>query len=262
MSARLTRIRIYPVKSLDGQEVDQAAVRGGAGLAHDRTWRLVDDSGRVVNTKRIGAPIVAIRSDFDVASGRLVLWAGDSRVEGSLDDSRDALEAWLSERFGFSVRFEQNSILGFPDDLEASGPTVISRATLGEVSSWFGIDEDEARRRFRANIEIDGVPPFWEDRLYGPRGESRYFRVADARLEAVNLCARCAVPSRDSRSGEIERPDFAKAFSEKRRAMLPEWAEPSRFDHFYRLAVNTRIPDSEDGKRVAVGDPVSPDDIG
>ena len=74
------------------------------------------------------------------------------------------------------------------------------------------------------------------------------------RLEAVNPCARCAVPGRDSRTGLVENSEFAKVFAEKRRKSLPEWAEPARFDHFYRLAVNTRIPPSEDGKKIAVGD--------
>ncbi|MCA1685537.1 MAG: MOSC domain-containing protein, partial [Planctomycetia bacterium] len=35
---------------------------------------------------------------------------------------------------------------------------------------------------------------------------------------------------------------FSKRFSGHREATLPPWATAARFDHFYRLAVNTRRP--------------------
>ena len=47
-----------------------------------------------------------------------------------------------------------------------------------------------------------------------------------------------------------------KTFIERRRETLPSWAERSKFDHFYRLCVNTRINPSEAGKVLRVGDPV------
>ncbi len=253
MTPRLARIRIYPVKSLDGVDIQAGTVNGGAGLRGDREWRLVDATGRVADGKRLGERIIGVRSRFDSAGARLALESGGESVEGSLDADAAALERWLSERTGETVHFERNAEKGFPDDTEASGPTLISRATLLAVASWFGLDEEEARRRFRANLEIDGVPAFWEDRLYGPAGEERFFRIGEARLEATHPCARCTVPSRDSRGGEIARSDFAKAFAQKRRETLPEWADGSRFDHFYRLSVNTRIPASEHGKTLAIG---------
>ena len=254
MNARLARIRIFPVKSLDPVELDSVAVHGGAGLRRDREWRFVDEAGRVANGKRLGAAIMGVRSRFDLVSSRLTLEIDGEAVEGSLEDDRSSHERRLSEHLGEVIRFERDSDRGFPDDTEASGPTLISRATLVEVAAWFGLDEEEVARRFRANLEVDGVPAFWEDRLCGAEGEPRFFQVGEVRLEAVNPCARCAVPSRDSYSGEIARPDFAKAFAEMRREALPQWAEPSRFDHFYRLAVNTRVPASEDGKAISVGD--------
>jgi uncharacterized protein YcbX len=38
---------------------------------------------------------------------------------------------------------------------------------------------DQMRRRMRANIEIDGVRAFWEDRLYTGSGETVSFVVGD-----------------------------------------------------------------------------------
>jgi hypothetical protein len=43
--------------------------------------------------------------------------------------------------------------------------------------------------------------------------------------------------------------------SERRAATLPDWAERTRFDHFYRLTVNTRAP-RQAGRTVRIGDPV------
>lgn len=256
MTARLDRIDLYPVKSLDGVAVESARVRGGGGLVGDREYRLVDAAeGAVLNGKKLGAALIRLRAELDLDAARVALVDGAASIEADLPDQIPALEGWLSARLERAVRIERGD--GFADDEDASGPTVVSRATLREVGSWFGLDEDEMRRRIRANLIVDGVPAFWEDRLYGREGEPRWFRVGGVRLEAVNPCARCAVPSRDSRTGEIADARFAKIFSERRRETLPEWADASRFDHYYRLAVNTRAPADEDGKTLSAGQEVT-----
>ena len=255
-SAQLVRIAIFPLKSFDGVEVEEARVNGGAGLAHDREYRLADSEG-ALNGKRLGEKLIRIRSWFDLAFGEMTLADGSDRLTVRLPRDASELENWLEPRLGVRPALERNAATGFPDDTEASGPTIVSRATLGEVASWFaGVDEAEARRRFRANLEIDGVPAFWEDCLYGPPGEVRPFRIGDVAFDGVNPCARCAVPSRDSRSGAVPEPRFAKLFADRRSKALPAWAESSRFDHYYRLAVNTRLPMSENGKTLHIGDEV------
>ena len=146
--------------------------------------------------------------------------------------------------------------VGFPDDMESPGPTVIGSATLKEITSWFNIpDADETGRRFRANINLDSPEAFWEDRLFGKSGEVVEFRIGDVVLHGVNPCQRCVVPSRDSRTA-ASIDSFQLRFAAMRQATLPNWADVSRFNHFYRVSVNTRIPVSESGKRIRVGDPV------
>ena len=255
-SPRLARITIFPVKSLDGLDVQESRVRGGAGLAHDREYRLVDHEGQTVNGKRLGEKLIGLRSTFDLAFGELSIDDNGDRLTARLPRDADDLERWLSERLEWSASLERDPELGFPDDTSATGPTVISRATLAEVGAWFDLDEEEARRRFRANLEIDGVPPFWEDRLFSAEGETRQFQVGHVLFEGVNPCARCAVPSRDSRTGVIADKAFAKKFAQRRKQTLPDWAEISRFDHYYRLAVNTLLPKSENGKTLQRGDEV------
>ncbi len=252
--ARLTRIRIYPIKSLDGLDLDRVSLRGLGGLVGDREYRIVDELGRVMNGKRAGETIIRIRARFG-SKGRVVnLEKEDSDGRFWLPDDLSELGFWLGTPFGEAVRVERNTTTGFPDDTDASGPTIISRATLLAAASWFLWDEEEARRRFRANLEVDGVPAFWEDGLFGEKGEQRTVKIGDAVIEAVNPCARCTVPSRDSDTGRIEDPAFAKNFAQRRRENFPSWARASRFDHFYRLAVNTRVPASQAGRTIAVGD--------
>jgi uncharacterized protein YcbX len=148
----------------------------------------------------------------------------------------------------------ENSTSGYPDDTESPGPTIISAATLAAVASWFpDLNVDEARRRFRANLEINSPDSFWEDRLAGETGAVVPFQIGDVRMLGVNPCQRCAVPSRSSETGEVS-SGFAKKFAEYREAALPAWSPRSRFNHYYRLAINTRVPAAEAGKWLRTGD--------
>lgn len=249
MEPYLSRITIYPIKSLDGQEVDEAVVLPSGALAHDREYCLIDSEGRVYNGKRSGDTLLPVRSDVDLARGVVTLSQNGTAAAFHLERELEGLTRWFGERLGERVGIARDEEGGFPDDTEAHGPTVISTSTLREVASWFAdMDVDEARRRFRANLEIDGVPAFWEDRLFGDDGEVVRFQIGDVTLEGVNPCARCAVPSRDSRTGVVQEAGFAQIFSKRRAKMLPEWARRGRFDHYYRLSVNTRIAESQAGK--------------
>lgn len=153
-----------------------------------------------------------------------------------------------------------------PDRRHLGGPTVISTATLREVASWVDVSLESARRRFRANVEISGVPPFWEDQLYGEEGEVVRFRIGHAVLEGVAPCSRCVTPTRDPETGEVT-PRFRERFVENRREMAPPWTDTERFEHYYTLAVTTRAPNASDesltgaeddagGTQISIGDEV------
>jgi hypothetical protein len=49
---------------------------------------------------------------------------------------------------------------------------------------------------------------------------------------------------------------FAKRVAEGRLAALPAWADRSRFDHYYRLAVNTRPAPLASAGVIRLGDAV------
>jgi ferredoxin-NADP reductase/uncharacterized protein YcbX len=200
----------------------------------------------------------ASRSTYDPATRhlRLAAAAGAPAKSFDVDAERSALEEWLSEFFGFPAFFRENTGAGFPDDTDSPGPTLISTATLREVAGWFNLSMEQVRARFRSNLEVDGVPPFWEDQLFGERGTTVRFSVGDVLFDGVNPCQRCIVPARDPQTASDVR-DFAKRFVEMRKKRLPNWAEVSRFNHFYRLAVNTKLTEFKPGLRLSVGDPIN-----
>jgi uncharacterized protein len=270
-TAQVASIRLHPIKSLDPIAVPEARIGPGGGLELDRVWALYSVDGRWVNGKRTAA-IHAIRAAYtpDLSSVTLAV-PGDSRkiparTYAFPDGHEDAAE-WLS------MYFEQQIIVrhareGFPDDDIASGPTIISTASLQKVCDWFpGMNLADARLRFRATLEIEAtaspaasangkLPAFWEDRLFGAEERSMLrFRIGEVNFEGSNPCARCVVPSRDPHT-RAELSGFQKRFSELRQAQLPPWAPLARFDHFYRIAVNTRVASTEAGKRLRLGDAV------
>jgi uncharacterized protein len=259
---RLTQIVIYPIKSLDGKVVDQARISAGGALEFDRRWAIVDDNGRVVNAKRT-AKIQQVRSQFDFVESENILLVSVSTTDDPhpqvfcLTTELSKLAIWLSEFFGFPVSLIENTTVGFPDDLAAYGPTIISTATLLAICDWFtDLDLSEVRRRFRTNLEIDGIPAFWEDRLFNIPGKVVDFRLGNVQFQGVNPCQRCIVPTRDSLTGNIT-TKFQQIFTQHRQQTAPTGINRSRFNHFYRLAVNTQIPYSEADKYLNIGDLIS-----
>ena len=252
----ISSIAIFPIKSLDGITISDAKLLPSGALEHDREFALCDDDGRWVNGKR-DARLHAIRSEYDLEKFTVKLNAPSQpewQVFHLVEDQRE-LEKWFTDLLGIAVHLNRDQTSGFPDDSHAPGPTIISTGTIAAVSSWFStLDQVEARRRLRANIELSADSAFWEDQLFGPPNQEVSFLLGDVKMLGVKPCKRCVVAARNPITGE-ETEDFQKAFSAKRLATLPSWVNRARFGPlFYRLAVNTRVPSSETGKCLSVGD--------
>jgi uncharacterized protein len=259
-SPTLTLIRLHPIKALDPVAVSEARISPSGGLALDRAWALYSVDGKWVNGKR--TPLIHhIRASYSPDIRKVTLSVPidsrqiPARTFSFPDEHEDAAE-W------FSVYFEQQIIVrysegGFPDDPIANGPTIVSTASLRAVADWFGgLDVDNVRMRFRASLEIDGVPAFWEDQLFGEDERSVVrFTIGEVHFEGSNPCARCPVPPRDPITG-INLDGFQKHFTHTRQATLPPWSPRPRFDHFYRLSTNTRVASSEQNKFLRLHDPL------
>lgn len=255
------RIAVHPIKALDPMTVGAASVVPTGSLQYDREFAIVDDDGEYVHGKRTpDAHRVRASHDFGPDRRRVTL-REEGAAEGStfdLLDDRAAAEAWLSDFFGLSTELVRRVDGGYPDLTDyPSGPTVISTGTVREVASWFPeITPEEARLRFRANVEIDGVPPFWEDGLYTGTDEEVRFEIGDVRFGGVQPTPRCAVPLRDPRTGK-ETEEFRGRFVRNRTETYPDWGDDDAFEQFFHLMVNTHVPESETGESIAVGDRVT-----
>jgi uncharacterized protein YcbX len=252
----LSRIDLYPIKSLDGVSVAEVCISGGGTLENDRIYAIVDHAGAYVNGKRNGR-IHLLRTTFSDSYQEASFWVnGDGRKEDFVLREPGRLNRWLSDFFGFGVKLIFAPWNGFPDDSVASGPTIASEASLQEVAHWFPeLNLESVRRRFRTNLELGGVVPFWEDHLFGPANELKPFRIGNITFFGHNPCQRCVVPSRDPESAQSV-PGFQRTFMALRKKRLPPWASEERFNHFYRFAVNTSLPPSEQGKYLRVGDTI------
>ena len=267
VSPRLANISLYPIKSLDPMHVKEARMGPGGGLEFDRAWALYSADGQWVNGKR-SAAVHLIRAVFapDISSVTLSV-PGDRRKiptkTFAFPGDTASASKWFSNFFEQPITV-RHTPEGFPDDTIANGPTIISTASLQAVCGLFpGMTIGDARLRFRTTLEIDGdrsaatpaeVPAFWEDQLFGAEERSAVrFRIGEVNFEGSNPCARCPVPPRDPHTGVII-PGFQKIFSDYRRSHVPGWCPEARFDHYYRLATNTRVASSEAGKVLRVGD--------
>ncbi len=253
----VARLLLYPIKSLDRETCDRVTILESGALKSDRTWAIFDQQGNFVNGKR-NQKIHALRSEFDLKTNTISLRVQDTKQTGefNLSESCQELCNWLEEYFGFPVEMRQDLNTGFPDDPLSSGATIISTATLEAIASWYPeLNTEDIRRRFRANIEIAGVPAFWEDQLFTTPEQTVKFTIGNVEFMGVNPCQRCIVVTRDPQTGK-QYPKFQKTFIEQRKTTLPPWTERSRFNHFFRLAVNTKLSPTEAGKVICLGDPV------
>jgi len=267
LMAHVENLWVYPIKGLDRMTVETISINDAGTFQGDREYAMLDpgennviedrfDSvGKTFNGKEIDHTH-EVRSAFDPETRELTLTMRESGtgVTFDLQTERDAASEWFSEFVGESVELRHREPPSFIDRPKL-GPSVISTGTLEEVASWFDdMTVEGARIRLRPNIEIGGVPPFWEDRFLGddPSG----FEINGTWFDGAEACARCVVPSRDPDTGEpIE--EFEQRFADYREETLPDWAPREEFEHFFTVMLITNIPAEDHGGTIRVGDEVT-----
>jgi uncharacterized protein YcbX len=268
--AHVERLRRYPVKGLDGMAVESARISAAGTLAGDREFAMCEPTADRIETGDQMQTLAYngkqtdrfhdLGTAFDPETATLTVepkGGDDGRTfDLSTDAGRTAAGEWFGEFIGDEVEFRRHEPPAFVDRPDA-GPSVISTATLEAVASWFDdMTVEGARRRLRANVEIGGVPAFWEDRFVGEDAPGFVVDGDDpVRFEGYEPCARCVVPSRDPETGDpLER--FRERFVEKREGTFPEWADPEAFDHYYTVMLISQVPEESRGRTIGVGDEV------
>ena len=220
----LSELRRYPVKSCRGQQLETAVVEPW-GLAGDRRWMLVDETGETV-TAREHAELLLIRprlradgglevsapdqDDLEVPppDGRVVDVTVFGRTPFGATEAGHEADAWFSKALGEPVR------LVYADDPnrrqanpEFAGPGVplhfgdayplllTTEASLATLNELIAAGEKAAQGpvpmvRFRPNVVVAGGTAWAEDGW-------RRLRIGEAVFRAVKGCDRCAIPTTD-----------------------------------------------------------------
>jgi uncharacterized protein YcbX len=253
----LSRITIYPVKSLDGISLQKAMITEGGCLLHDREYAISDETGNFIIGKT--NPLVhTLRSTIDFESETISFRQQNETTWNHfhLQKEKTEVQSYLGQYFGVPVLLNKNSMGRFMDIPDISGVTILSTSSLQSVSEWFNnMNLEETRKRFRATVEIKGVPEFWEDHLFSTEGKGIEFKIGNVKMFGMSPRARCVVPTRNPETGEVIHA-FPKSFARHRAASLPEWSTLNEYGHHYFLTVNCYVPATEIGKFIETGDKV------
>ena len=172
----------YPVKSMAGERLDSCLI-DETGLEGDRRWALVDGTpnraGKLF-TNTEDARLMRYGARLDGQLVQVVTPAGETR---QLDQ---ALVAALAGETSRPLTLRDASGINFDD----SPVLIVNLSTLAAFELSAGVRID--RRRFRANLYLEGLEPDAELRWLGQR-----IVAGDAELEVVKRCERCAVITRD-----------------------------------------------------------------
>lgn len=250
---RIEKLRVYPIKSLDGVGLDCADLRSNGTLVRDREFALFDGDGEIMNAKRDDR-LHAISAEFNPDSGELTVDAPSAEsARFDLDRDLNAAETWFERVLDEEITIRRDAEQGL-SDRPGLGVSIVSTATIRTVASWFDeLSVEGTRRRLRTNVEVSGVPAFWEDRLVGE--DAAAVEVDGLRFEGAIPCGRCVVPERDPDTGE-PLPEFRERFIRKRRNTFPDWADEDAFDHWFALTTITSLSGSMTNGTLRVGAPV------
>lgn len=213
---RVLELWRYPVKSLGGEQVDEAAVTAD-GLAGDRRFAIFDlDTGYGLTARRVPEMLFASARVRDDATAEITL------PDGSIGRTDEDLSRWLGRRvtlrsadevalrrYENPVDFEQEATsdwlpftgAGRGGPFHDSARTRVSLVSTGSIGAW-------DRRRFRANVLLDGEG---EDALVGSG-----ITIGGVALDVGKRLGRCVVTTRPQPGG-IERDlDVLKTINRER----------------------------------------------
>jgi uncharacterized protein YcbX len=252
-SGRIAWISISPVKGLALRQLEQCELTE-AGVAGDRAFFLVDENGRLVNSKGLGA-LQQLVPRFDEETDVLELGFPD----GTAVDGQVALDGSLEAQFwGVAVPVRvvdgpwSGAISGFAgrslrlvrapgpatDRMRSGAASLLGTASLRALARATGSEEVDGRR-FRMNFGIDGLDEHEEDGWLGRR-----VQLGEAVVVPQGNIGRCAVTTQNPDSGTPDL-DTLKALAAYRREV--ESTEPLPFGVHAAVA---------SAGRVRVGDPV------
>ena len=259
LSMRVRGLLITAIKGLRVQSRDEIVLER-AGVPGNRRFYLVDERGRLANSKTVGE-LSALRSEYDDDERRLTLTLADgerlSEVVrlGEEIDTRfysapiraplvlGPFSEAISSHTGRELRLVEAGLAARAVDRGDQGTvSLLSQESLGHLSAIAGDGADIDPRRFRMLVEIDGVEPHGEDAWVGHR-----VRIGDALVRFNGHVGRCLITSRDPDSGVIDLPTLD---------MLGQYRRTEPTTEPLALGIYGEVIEPA---TIRVGDPVTPE---
>ena len=210
MSARISWISRTPVKALALQQLDEVEL-GEGGVAGDRRFYLVGETGRLISNKDFPA-FQLIRASYDDDRDELALTLADGReVRGTVERGEEVTTSFhrrpraarlvvgpwsgmLSELAGEPLRLVEPATSGV-DRGRSGAATLLATASLGALGGVLGVEAVDGRR-FRMNFGIERLDAHEEDTWIGRR-----VRVGEAVVIPHGNVGRCVITTQNPDTG-------------------------------------------------------------
>lgn len=230
---------LYPIKGCAGSPLTHAQVLP-TGVAHDRTFMFVRPDG-LFRSQRSTPMLSVIQPELASDGSKLVLSAPGADTttidvvtdgprltvnvhkmwEGPAVDQGDDVAAWASAVLDEDVRLVRVPPNHHRTVDDWHGDITFTDSTPLHLTSVSSLDDLNARilekgaepvpmARFRPNIVLSGVDPYFEDSL-------RSFAIGTTRLRWVKPDVRCQVTMVDQPSGHRAGPEPLRTLADYRR---------------------------------------------
>lgn len=208
----VSRLRHYPVKGLKGLDCEKARLEPGRGMPFDREFALllpplpdltVTDRGRLPYMYLARNPELSrFRLDWKGSSFCLIAPNGESAtLDFAKGESATEINRVLARWFAHLPQSSPVLASSRPDggywDFSDTAISIINLATVRDIAETTGRTIDPLR--FRANLYVDGLPPWREFDLIG-----RTVSAGEAKLDILRGIARCNATSIDPSTDEID----------------------------------------------------------
>lgn len=227
MILEVSRLFIYPIKSLGGIELQSSELKP-TGFRYDRRWMLVNEEGGFLSQREESRMALLGVSLSEKSLQVFSRENPDSRIVVPFMDRNelvnhprisvtiwhdqctvpvypDSIGEWFSEILGQSCRLVymddsvQRRVDGnYARNLEITSFSdafpilMIGQASLDDLNQKLAVPIPI--NRFRPNLVFTGGTPFLED-------EMSTFTIRDQVYKAVKPCARCVIPTIDQATG-------------------------------------------------------------
>ncbi len=205
MKPALDQIWRYPIKGVGAERLRAIDLATGLPLPLDRAWAVLEDGGDTTEGWRAcrnflrgakGPSLMAVTCRVD---GDVIHLSHPDRPDLSVSPGKDdaALLNWLTPIYP-AERPKAAALIKSPPEGMSDAPfasiSILNPSSLRALGEKLGQDLD--RRRFRANLWIDGLAPWEEFDLVG-----RTLCIGDARLEVTEVITRCRATEANPETG-------------------------------------------------------------